>query len=416
MVAHPWITRFPWCRMFGWGGALRMPPGWYESAGRTRYTRGLRYRHILVDQETLIRFMAEIWGTEVSERELNVFEFYGLLIPARKAIVDDLCPPARDVTSGKTTTFHSAKLQWEYREVVRSSASRELAGDDPDAADTRPLDLTDPDEYIGSNVRPTPVAVVRRESIESPIEDLVVSPSTSCRSKKQWPRAVKPPEPDLAYNTADLLAEGRWLRPTDLAYWQVLGHISPAGAPGGLRDNTRPSVGLDALLANKSAFRLSAKQAERGNHLTTRFYAIGFGEQSSTDSGYGYLFGRLGIGLGQDWYLVALLEKLGARFGAATAADLVIAEQTEKTNTKRAPYEALRDRAEGFREREHLHLPPLNPLFHRDVLLRLAHERWPDRGKAGQSFERLHEASGLTFKTVKRYVQRGGKLLRGELT
>lgn len=361
--------------------------------------------------------MADIWGTDVSERNLNVLEFYGLLIPARKAIVDDLCPATYDVATANTITSHSAKLQWEYREVVRSRAGRELARADPYTADTRPLDLTDPDERIGSNVRPTPVVVVRQESIKSPIDNFVGSRSISHRSKKHWPRAVEPPEPDLAFAAADLLADGRWLRPTDLAYWQVLGHISPAGAPGGLRDNTRPSVGLEALLANKSAFRLSAKQAERGNHLITRFYAIGYGERSSTDSGHGYLFGKqLGEGPGQDWYLAALLERLRARVGAAPALELVIAEQTEKTNRPRATYEALGDRASGFRESEHLHLPALRPLFHRDILLRLAHERWPDRGNAGQSFERLHEASGLTFETVKRYVQRGGKLLRGELT
>lgn len=413
MVAHPWIRRFPWCRMFGSGGALRMPPGWYPSTGRTRYTRGLRYRHILVDQETLIRFMAEIWGTDVSERELNVFEFYGLVIPVRKAIVDDLCPPTYNDPTAKTTTSHSAKLQWEYTEVARSRTGREPARADLDTADTRPLDLTDPDERIRSNVRPTPVVVVRRQSIKSPIDNIVGSRSTSCKSEKHWTHAVKPPKPDLAFAAAHLLADGRWLRPTDLAYWQVLGHTPLAVASGGTDDNTRPSVGLDALLADESAFKLSAPNAERGNHLITRFYAIGYGERSSTDNDYGYRAVRLGIGPGQDWYLVALLERLRARFGAATTAELVIAEQTEKTNKKRVPYEALRDRAEEFREREHLHLPPLCGRFYRYILLRLAHENRPGQVKADQSFKELAKASGLASGTVKQYVQRGGKLLRG---
>ena len=294
MVALPWITRFPWCPASGLGWALPMPPGWYPSTGRTRYTPGLRYGYILVDQETLIRFMADIWGTDVSERNLNVLEFYGLLIPARKAIVDDL-----------------------------------------------------------------------------------------------------------------------WLRPTDLAYWQVLSHISPARAAGGLCENTRPSVGLDALLADESAFRLSAKQAERGNHLITRFYAIGYGERSSTNNDHGYRAVRLGIGPGQDWYLAALLERLRARFGAATAAELMMAAQPEKTNKKRAPYEALRERAEGFREREHFRLPPLCGRFYRYILLRLAHENRPAQVKADQSFKKLAKASGLKFWTIRKYVQRGGKLLRG---
>ncbi len=93
--------------------------------------------------------MAEIWGTDVSERDLNVLEFYGLLIPVRKAIVDDRCPATRYVVTDKAKTSHEAELQWEYTEVIRLVAGRERAQVDPDTADTRPLDLTDPDEYIG---------------------------------------------------------------------------------------------------------------------------------------------------------------------------------------------------------------------------------------------------------------------------
>lgn len=395
-------------------GALGPPPGMYEADRPCRYPQALRSRQILVDHQTLIDFMASAWGKSITDCDLNTLEYHGFLIPARKAIIDDLYVAIRTEKHSDFTISHSAKLVWEHRKQGWKGRNRRRRREGRPLTPERTfrLDLDEAHSTAPSWCRPTPLPVVRRESILMPVPHAMDMPAGALDREEHWPKGIHPTEPDQAFGIGELRKAERWLRPTDLAYWQVLGWNSCPEDPPSTRSSLN-RLGIQALLKEPKVFQLDSSHAGFGNWHVTRLYAIGLGEWSSHK--YNYRLGRLGAGPAQDWYLANLLQRLRLRLGTAAAIELVQAEQTKGINEPKAPYDNLRKRRKFYRQDPHFQLPPVIPHFYRDVLLKLAHQDHRERGiSADCSFGRLAQAAGLSSEFVKRSVKRGARLIRGD--
>lgn len=408
------MRRFPWARCSETLDVLGTPPGMYLADDPRRYPFYLEHRHVLVDHETLIRFMASVWGMSVTDGELNALEYHGILIPARKALAGDLCPTPRNDEQPDATICHISKSSWEHRGIALAGTRKQAAGrsESSTSARTLKLDLDKP-LWAGPPVRPTPMLTVRHESTVIPKPHATDMPPDDPDRERHWPFGIDPPQQDRVYGHAELVSDGRWFRPTQLEYWQVLGWAPIESQFAPTKADARGDLGVDSLLRHPSAFGLNAREATWGNDRITRFYAIGMDRTPA--HGEKRRWGILGQGFGQDWYLAELLVRLRARLKITSALELVRAEQAKKVNERREAYEALGQHTEFFRSEKRLHLPPIIPYFYRDVLLKLTYEALRASGaNADEAHDRLRQASGHTYETMKKYVKRGARLLRGE--
>lgn len=364
----------------------------------SNYPGCLTGTHLLIDHVRLCRFMRLAWGMEVDPSDLNLLEYYGLVLPVRKALVNDLRFPRveRPVPGG--TEVHEPRQYWAHTARQRlvqmdgSSVGPKLT--------YRPLNtLEDFADWSLRDTYPTPVLLNGYETSVQPTK-------TECKSG--WTATysfgkIEPVKPTCVVRVCNLKA-GAWLRPLQPAYWGSLARPLSPVAPTTRSLSVQAEWIKELYPAAANPFTLDAEQAKYGNAGVTRFYVIGhrISKSARMDSLEGW-----SDGCGQDWWIAAFLSRLRRRIDLGLSLQVEASMQKRTTNAKKAILTALGRRWETVRALEELSLPPFGQYFYRDTLLWLTHRSRPESISPEESHRTLGGMAGLRPSSVKIYAAAG---------
>jgi hypothetical protein len=387
----PSLLRFPWAASRPGGSVEPSPSYAFELPGR----------HLVLTSHQFCAFMKYYWAIEIWDYELNIFEYFGWLLPVRKAIVDDLRPPSSSYSSPKGQVEEEWQIKWCHlpadhrRESLRAGA--------PASSLPSPIEHQFP---------PHPATDLHSEIERSRLTPwLFLEPSATLTG---FGSRVEPQSEAKWCSPGALRREHRWFRPTDLAYWRCLSftrravglleeteRMTDRRRSRPIRGEARPEL-LEGFNLN-----LTRAHAAEGNQGVERFYIVGRGDRSE----FSRPTGSVGRGYGQDWALAELLGRL--RFRTDLQLQIGIAEASQATTASRREkvYRALAARARDLQRHEHLALPQVVPTFYRDAVICMAHQHFR-RNQAGlPAYETLRRETGLGENYVRKAVSAGRRLL-----
>jgi hypothetical protein len=355
--------------------------------------------------------MSIVWGTTITHQDLNLCEYYGLLIPARKALVADLHGPPRDLTSEEHGPIREQRSpRWRY---LRRSTEPTLA-----------------DNLASLNRSPKPLIERTVElhfdsaaSLDGKIRDLRPSPHLllECIAhvtppKKKRKKGKKENAPFLIskrvraesdsiwYKRGHLICDRRWLKPTQLEYWHGLSSMVALELNAGTQQRN----------PGKFRFEMTPEQANYGNWNVERFYVVGRGLRRH--SKFSISHGSAGKGPGQDWYMALLMEGVRSRTGLEVMLPILHAEQQRGTNARKAAFLALASQSLTFSQMREFRLPDIEPSFWKLSTIALAYWRLRSADKTSdQAYRVLAKATGHKLDYVRRLVTAGNRLLRKDV-
>lgn len=382
-VIRGWANRFPWC--------VSTPRGFLSNREPSEYPKWLRTRHLLVDEHEFGGFMAAVWHLSIDRAMLNLMEYYGWLLPVRKAVSRALWPTLTDYRPGhvektfNTGWFHVDRPFPKLRPDVASRWSLESP---PRLTRFSPFERS----KKWGRVAVTPWFMIMPGRVEI---------DGAGKVKRHLPRD----EPSPCFPPGSLRRRGLWLKVTDKAYWDRLAVRSDF-----LEGRDPPPFHYDPSfrLPTHTELNLTARQAARGNDDTDRFYLVGGADLAEGSLAHG-LAKR---GRGQDWALRTFIDRLHAHVPTEVLFDLVRAKQTPRVNLPQAAFEKLRRTGLPNKWPSWWNLPPLHGSFYRDVLLFLSFRSARRRGISPDTlYGQLADRSGLTSQSVRRAISEGGRRL-----
>ncbi len=394
-----WTSRFPWVR--AWPHIVWASPS-------EDYVFRFQRQHLLLDSRSFRAFMKSFWSIELWDSDLNLLEYYGLIIPARKAYIRDLLPPGTSTQTPEGKIAECSTEVWKYvphtperrtRHKIPGERASRVVSDFKSFEFTRHPSMGTDD--LGPHVRPTPWLVLERSAWRHVPGD----------SLGTW---VKPSGMSVFVNPGLLRARHRWSRPTDLCYWHWLSRVRE-GMPVDPESNwfdrrtKKPKSGPRSDM--ELNLGLDASSAMDGNRDIERFYLVGWVDTRS--STFNRSYAAVGNGPGQDWYLAALIRALTSRMDLGLQVRLLHAQQTAGKSARGAAYAAIAKRSNQLRKIPELGVPRIHLPFYRDVLASLAFSALKKRGLSGaRRYAMIAKSTGTTPDYARRIVTKGGQLLR----
>lgn len=400
-----WIQRFPWCRDLHDGTILQLPPGG-QTAGSFGYPHQLRSEHLIVDQERFIQFIQRAWEIPLTESDLNVLEYHGLVMPIRKACTRSIMQVAESGFGESGTQQYHPIQQWMHarwcyskRSVPKSERNERFV--------YVPIDTSGPllTEIIAA-LRPTPFLF---NGVWIPPQS--IRPDSMHRRKKVRMARASSPEPDncsrgTVISASSLGCRGMWFRPLQPEYWALLA----SGLDHLHKPESRAADWIRRSLPNGlvSALSITSSEAASGNAGVTRFYVIGCGSHSQ--SRRNLRDGHFGMRLGQDHFVAYIVSRLRSRAPLAAAVAMERAFQSRGVNTRRRVIEEFVETWQRTSAITELSLPAIVPNFHRNVLLWLLYQNRGDI-TANQALKDLGRLVGLKPDSVKQACWSGRRSL-----
>jgi hypothetical protein len=399
MPKHPrprwWIHEYPWAR--------RLPGDQVFYGTHSAYPSELWYRHILLDDEAFTRFMELFWSIKLQVADLNLLEYFGLLIPVRKAVVHDIQPLSIQYRTRKGPVTERTSVKWRHV-LGRYREQHKRRGEEGEAF-PQPMDLSFGQRHTNLDIliaeaRPTPWLFVERIAHLDKAEHGLgyVHPP---RQRPEW------------ITTGCLTTKGRLLRPSQIGYWRLLGNTNPPIAhvlePEFKLGRAAKRPRLSPATADALPFHLSPDDAMKGNSGVRRFYLVGSGARRV---GRGRLSsGTVGFGFGQDTHLVQLMHRLHRRVELPQLLAIAAAGQRRGGPKDRA-FAQLAWRSKRLGGHEGLAVPELRQNFYRDLLIRVRYQALLCRGTPSEVvIDQLRRETGLRFEYVRRLIPATARLL-----